>query len=554
MSADVTIRTLVRRPRVEGAPPVEEPPRWTGLRVCVGAFLLLAAFALPERPDGWTGLRLPVEWLWALGLLALARGRVFALLCAVVLAAAVAAVVLKLADWGMFLAFSRPFDPVVDRSVVVAGWHLLSGTLGGTQAILLLGGAVIALGGSVALLAWGLTGFRRLAPRPRGWLGRIALAAGVCGSLLLALAQAPQMPLSASLTAYAGTKLGNAGRSWVAQAAFARDVAADPLADIPRDRLLAALAGHDVLVVFVESYGRSAIENPRYAPRTLARLRQMEAELTQAGVSARSGWLGSPITGGQSWLAHGTLLSGLEIDNQARYEALLRSGRKSLNALFREAGWRTLAVMPAITMPWPEAGWFGYDEVLAARDLGYRGLPFNWVTMPDQFTLSRIGDILRKTPRPVMVQTALISSHAPWTPIPSMVPWEEVGDGTVFDAQARSGEAPDVLWRDPERVRENYGLSIDYALEVVGSFVTRAATDAVLVVVGDHQPAELVTGPDASRDVPFHVLTSDPMVLARLADWGLSPGMVPAADVPSLPMGAFRERFVRAMSGVGGAT
>ena len=44
--------------------------------------------------------------------------------------------------------------------------------------------------------------------------------------------------------------------------------------------------------------------------------------------------------------------------------------------------------MPAITLPWPEADWFGYDRVLAARDLGYRGQPFNWVTMPDQFTLA----------------------------------------------------------------------------------------------------------------------------------------------------------------------
>ena len=46
--------------------------------------------------------------------------------------------------------------------------------------------------------------------------------------------------------------------------------------------------------------------------------------------------------------------------------------------------------MPAITLAWPEAGYFGYDRVLAAHDLGYRGLPFNWVTMPDQFTLAAL--------------------------------------------------------------------------------------------------------------------------------------------------------------------
>ncbi len=103
-------------------------------------------------------------------------------------------------------------------------------------------------------------------------------------------------------------------------------------------------------------------------------------------------------------------------------------------------------------------------------------------------------------------------------------------------------------------MRENYGLSIDYAMEAVGSFVQRFAREAVIVVVGDHQPAELVTGPDASRDVPLHVLSSDPQILARLDDWGLTPGMVPSSDAPSLPMQAFRERFVRSMSGGGHGT
>jgi hypothetical protein len=135
-----------------------------------------------------------------------------------------------------------------------------------------------------------------------------------------------------------------------------------------------------------------------------------------------------------------------------------------------------------------------------------------------------------------------------------MVPWEAIGDGQVFDAQATGGVAPEVLWRDSQRVRENYGLSIDYAMEAVGAFVDRFARDAVVIVVGDHQPAELVTGPDATRDVPLHILSSDPRILQRLDGWGLVPGMVPAPDTSSLPMKDFRERFVRAMSGGDHAT
>ena len=85
--------------------------------------------------------------------------------------------------------------------------------------------------------------------------------------------------------------------------------------------------------------------------------------------------------------------------------------------------------MPAITLAWPEADYFGYDRVLAAADLGYRGQPFNWVTMPDQFTLAAFERrLLDPAPRaPVFAEIALISSHAPWTPIPPLLPWEAIG-------------------------------------------------------------------------------------------------------------------------------
>src|SRR5690554_228824 len=78
---------------------------------------------------------------------------------------------------------------------------------------------------------------------------------------------------------------------------------------------------------------------------------------------------------------------------------------------------------PSITMPWPEAKALGFETVLAAKDFGYRGQPFNWVTMPDQFTLARYEDLLDSDMKPGFVQIALISSHAPWTPVPELVPW-----------------------------------------------------------------------------------------------------------------------------------
>jgi hypothetical protein len=52
-------------------------------------------------------------------------------------------------------------------------------------------------------------------------------------------------------------------------------------------------------------------------------------------------------------------MSGLWIDSQLRYDALMMSQRPSLIRLFQRAGWRTVGVMPAITLAWPEGQYFG---------------------------------------------------------------------------------------------------------------------------------------------------------------------------------------------------
>lgn len=152
--------------------------------------------------------------------------------------------------------------------------------------------------------------------------------------------------------------------------------------------LLNRLQGHDVIVIYVESYGRASFDNALYAPTHTATLGAAQASLVQAGFATKSGWLTSPTAGGQSWLAHGTLSSGLWTTNQGRYAAMLTSGKKSLFHIAQEAGFRTSAFMPAITMAWPESSAMGFEHIFAAADIPYKGNRFNWVTMPDQFTLA----------------------------------------------------------------------------------------------------------------------------------------------------------------------
>ncbi len=330
--------------------------------------------------------------------------------------------------------------------------------------------------------------------------------------------------------------------------AFERQLAGEDVV-AGADNLFAGIKGRDVIVVFVESYGRRTLDDKQYRQVIRPRLSKVEAQLKDSGLASASGWLHSATVGGQSWLAHGTFLSGLWVDSQARYDRLMISRRATLNRLFQQAGWHTSVVMPAITMDWPEAAYFGYDQILVAKDLQYQGKPYNYVTMPDQYTLTAFERLARQPAREAgrasMAEIALISSHAPWTPVATLIDWDKVGDGQVFNEQAESGEAPRVVWSDNAKLRDHYIRTIDYSLQTLGEYIARYAGDAIVIILGDHQPAYVVAGEIASRAVPMHVISRDRKLVGRFIDEGLSEGMSPAAEAPELPMDGMRDRLIR---------
>ena len=66
---------------------------------------------------------------------------------------------------------------------------------------------------------------------------------------------------------------------------------------MPADRLLRGLRGKDVLVVFVESYGRVAVQGTSFSPGVDAVLDDGSRRLRAAGYGARSAFLTSPTFG-----------------------------------------------------------------------------------------------------------------------------------------------------------------------------------------------------------------------------------------------------------------
>ncbi|MCX2525225.1 sulfatase-like hydrolase/transferase [Larsenimonas rhizosphaerae] len=514
-----------------------------GLLVAVLIVLLPGQFEALTSP--WAWWRPPFEPGVALALLVLvpARGRRMlawglALLFTLML-------VMKLADMAALGAYWRTFDPVSDWRLLGPGWNVLSNTVGVGWAR---AGLLLLLVLLILVLVVLGRGFEAAARGGAGWPRRALAASLGCSALVLVIGGLGGNGWAATTTAsiVAHVRESRSNLEGLAELK-ARVAQADP-DDQPGARLFTGLRGRDVLLLFVESYGRSALDDPRYQARVRGRLEVIEHSLGRVNYEARSGWLESPTVGGQSWLAHSTLLSGLWINSQRRYNWLTGTSRLTLTQLFGRAGWRTVAAMPANTRAWPEADFYGYDMVYDARSLGYEGRPFNWVTMPDQFTLASVyqRELAARDDVPVMLEAALISSHAPWTPIPTLRNWDQLDRGRVFNDEAVAGDPPAVVWQDPERVRAQYLESIDYTLQVIGSFVTAyQQTDPVVIVLGDHQPASIITGDRATRQVPMHILAPrGNALLDEATEWGWTSGMIPAAGQRPVGMDQFRHMLV----------
>jgi hypothetical protein len=68
----------------------------------------------------------------------------------------------------------------------------------------------------------------------------------------------------------------------------------------------------------------------------------------------------------------------------------------------------------------------------------------------------------------------------------------------------------------------------------------------VLVFFGDHQAASMVSGQDASHDVPVTIVARDPAVLDRISGWGWQDGLSPDPHAPVWGMDGFRDKFLDA--------
>lgn len=521
----------------------------------LAAVLVFVAVLVPnrlDRIDVQAFLRLPVEVIFLVALLLVLPARPRRITAGVLGVFLGLSTVLKCLDMGFRQTLARPFDLVFDWVLLSDAADWMKDSFGRTGELLAVIGVIVLTVAVLAVCALALLRLASVLGRHRPAAARTTLVLGVAWIICFTLgAQFGGVSLAtegyaqylANRVRYVREGLGDAD-------VFKKQLAVDAYAKTPPDQLLTGLRGKDVMLTFVESYGRVAIDDPSMAPEVDATLKEGDARLKSAGFAARSGWLRSPVTGAGSWLAHSTFLSGLWVKNQQRYRALTTSDRATLTSYFRKTGaWRTVGIMPGVRKDWPEGKYFGLDHIYDSTHLGYQGPYFSWTPVPDQFSLEAFQRLEhgKKNRAPIMAEIILASSHDPWSPIAHMIDWKDLGNGKVFYKIKKEGTNPTQVWKSAKRVRTEYRRAIQYSLDSLTQWVQRYGDkNTVLVFLGDHQPVPTVTGGSASRDVPVTIVAHDPKVLDRVSSWGWTDGLKPADSAPEWTMNKFRDRFMAA--------
>lgn len=295
-----------------------------------------------------------------------------------------------------------------------------------------------------------------------------------------------------------------------------------------RPNNLAKLQGANVYLFLIESYGQTVIERPIFSARASRMYERIESELRPIGFFIASAVLDSPTYGGSSWLAHATLGTGIRTDDQFRYRTICEAKPPTLALFFGKAGYRSVLAQPATTRPWPEGDFYGFTQKYYAWNFEYQGPSFSWAPMPDQYVV----DLIRRTEstesrRQLFVQYALVSSHAPWNRQPPFIYDDSKLVGGKIYGSRRAITFP-TDWSDMSRGADAYMHSVRYDFEVLRRYIANyIRDDALVIILGDHQPNGEITGHNGAHGVPIHVLSRKKAFVDAFLAHGYSDGMKP---------------------------
>jgi hypothetical protein len=293
---------------------------------------------------------------------------------------------------------------------------------------------------------------------------------------------------------------------------------------------LARVRGADVFLIFIESYGAVSFDRPEFKKDLENSRADLAAAIQSTGRQVASAFVESPTFGGNSWLAHVSLLSGVEVRDEDTNLQLMKQRRDTLVTAFGRQGYRTLAMMPGLHESWPEGSFYGFNEIYNEDRLNYQGPPFGWWSVPDQFVIGKMDAFVSagSSHAPSFTFFPTTNTHTPFSPTPPYQPdWARVLTNDPYDMpdlQRAWAQEPEWLELGP-----GYERAVAYTYQTLGGYLRlRSDRDFVMILLGDHQPPAVVSGEGATWEVPVHVIASRQDIVDSLVHQGFKAGLYPS--------------------------
>ena len=265
-------------------PTLPRPRRGRGrVRTNIGAALTIVALLVvwsalvaPVHPIHLTPsafVRVPLEGLALIAVALVLPATARRLLACIVGPVLALVVILKILDIGFFAGFDRPFDPYLDASYAGIGSETLRASIGASDANLVLAGVAVLAVALLVFMTLAVLRVTRVAAGHRWWSLRAITALGVVWVLFWVsgarlISDTPIASTSAADLVL--DKVRTLQADLADHAVFAKEISHDRFRDTPGDQLLTGLRGKDVLLAFVESYGRVAVQGSSFSPQVSA--------------------------------------------------------------------------------------------------------------------------------------------------------------------------------------------------------------------------------------------------------------------------------------------
>lgn len=306
----------------------------------------------------------------------------------------------------------------------------------------------------------------------------------------------------------------------------------------------------DVFFIFVESYGSTLYRREIFTDAYLEMAGAVEKSLAAGGWSVVSALSEAPAWGGGSWMSYTSVLFGNLIQKQIEYSALKKKyatveypniGRyfsaQGYDYIWVESINRQLSESHAAV----EQRFYGPDRRITFETMDYTGPLLAWgPSVPDQFTLGFVGELVEQQAEPVFMVYLTQNLHYPWEPLfPVLDDWRELETFEWQNSWLRETRSKAPSWD------EKYLLALENTLISLEEFITALEKDnSVIVLIGDHQPPQ-VSRRDDGFETMVHIISRDSDLLESFREEGFVDGMVLEDPNPSIRHEGLYSLFVR---------